>query len=625
MEYNYHVELFTHTEPRFKCTRCPKTFFMRRTLLQHSQSHDEEYERERQRVSMADPKNIKECEICQIPFSNRQRLRHHMLTVHEEPKHKCAKCGKAFHYKGELNRHELVHAKNESGYLPPQEKKPKTVVEPASIPTCEQCNIQFLNKRIRHHHMVTVHSEPKFKCPYCPKVCYFLNTLERHQKTHSKIGAEKMCKTCGLQFETAAKKWRHMLNVHQIPRYRCPECADPFMYKRRLRRHMKHRHKKEIPVMSHGPYSMLSKNCSKCNLEFADMDEKRKHMQENHAELLVWCSQCPKAFGHKGSLQRHEQRVHGALPVRQVNAILEANALLQPNTVSDGPKGRNRTQWAKNCWECGLKFTTSTQSNAHMREKHQDRLFKCLECPSTFINERSLVLHNRSHNKVPRTVTEKTCSKCGVMFPTKSEKYKHMMEDHADSMYKCSQCPKLFVYKAKLEKHEKTPHDTMEEKPPQKLVAETACSICGLQLETRPKKRHHMLTAHSEPKFECSLCGKQFYYKQLLDRHETSHRKQNKRLTDASKSDGNNINNHIVDGSYGNTAAGLQLECKADEFSIHENRADIAVDNEAYGFKPDEEKPNDNNTIQIKTEPNDTTYIIVPTQPQLIKQENSYG
>lgn len=47
------------------------------------------------------------------------------------------------------------------------------------------------------------------------------------------------------------------------------------------------------------------------------------------------------------------------------------------------------------------------------------------------------------------------------------------MEDHADSMYKCSQCPKLFVYKAKLEKHEKTPHDTMEEKPPQKLVAET--------------------------------------------------------------------------------------------------------------------------------------------------------
>lgn len=111
----------------------------------------------------------------------------------------------------------------------------------------------------------------------------------------------------------------------------------------------------------------------------------------------------------------------------------------------------------------------------------------------------------------------------------------------------------------------------------------------------------------------------------MLDRHETSHRKQNKRLTDASKFDGNNINNHIVDGSYGNTAAGLQLECKADEFSIHENRADIAVDNEAYGFKPDEEKPNDNNTIQIKTEPNDTTYIIVPTQPQLIKQENSYS
>ncbi|XP_058524390.1 PR domain zinc finger protein 14 [Ochotona princeps] len=91
------------------------------------------------------------CSLCKRSFEKRDRLRIHILHVHEKHRpHKCSTCGKCFSQSSSLNKHMRVH----SGDRPYQ---------------CVYCTKKFTASSILRTHIRQHSGEKPFKCKYCGK------------------------------------------------------------------------------------------------------------------------------------------------------------------------------------------------------------------------------------------------------------------------------------------------------------------------------------------------------------------------------------------------------------------------------------------------------------------------
>ncbi|CAH1790242.1 unnamed protein product [Owenia fusiformis] len=133
------------------------------------------------------------------------------------------------------------------------------------------------------------------------------------------------------------------------------------------------------------------------------------------------------------------------------------------------------------CHFCGSHFSTNYNMQRHMRSRHGAGClvpYTCYNCDKTFTRKEYLIEH--------MTIA-------------------HRSSDQ-DEMFVCAKCPKQFLSKRRLRRHEKTHANT-----------EFYCDICqenglsDMQVRSFKTKEYldkHKRITHGKVVFECPHCGK---------------------------------------------------------------------------------------------------------------------
>ncbi|KAF5299924.1 hypothetical protein FQR65_LT09319 [Abscondita terminalis] len=393
---SYRHKLLTN---KYKCSQCPKEFWMQAHLYVHQIGHKRN-----------------NCSHCGLVFSKYINLKNHLKEQHnitlQKPSFKCKICTKSYVKRRSLYRHLGCHYKF----------------------VCLDCGCVSKTAEEHDNHLVTHKDDKPWKCVKCGdkfsrRQLYF-NHLKRHDRYK--------CLTCKENFASQSHALRHKKHGHVVkglePRMYCPYCPSTFFRSLSLQIHLdKHRDKG------------TTLQCKFCVKSFQTPRQYFKHClttthDENSPDKEFFvCEHCGKQFTKKHVFEKHLHRFHGQQLGPYSCNYCEYKTRFRPN-LSRHLKLHFTKQNEYMCDHCGKYFSNVAVLNDHIKYVHkEEKLLHCTKCDKSFKRNSELNRHLHTHSDI----RPYCCEMCPNTYKRISHLRRH--EENAHGLAKKSNRIKRFL------------------------------------------------------------------------------------------------------------------------------------------------------------------------------------
>ena len=175
-------------------------------------------------------------------------------------------------------------------------------------PGCSHVNAQ---KSLLHQHIKAVHYCDPFLCTICAETFVYKKSLDKHLKRVHKAGPQSfkyVCPECGKGTDDRTQYGIHLEGHDHLRRYSCNVCGQVFYAQSQLTTHLKNSCVSSTNTSS-------SFECSVCRQHYKTEDRYREHFRSDHinTENLkpYFCEDCISRYYTESGFQRHQDRCKG--------------------------------------------------------------------------------------------------------------------------------------------------------------------------------------------------------------------------------------------------------------------------------------------------------------------------
>ncbi|XP_069671848.1 zinc finger protein 432-like isoform X2 [Periplaneta americana] len=359
---------------------------------------------------------------------------------------------------------------------------------------CETCGHVLPRKTALIMHQQRKHKPQNFSCSYCDKSFRNAIAMRVHERSHTKVAAEKsepttyMCEFCGKSFRgKKTLKEHHLANHSDIKPYKCDKCDRNYGSLASLDIH-KATHSNETPFL-----------CDLCGKSFKHVSNlrshKRSHMDDSDKNRQV-CEVCGKGFRSRFHLNEHMNVHSGRRPYACNVCGKHFHKKIQLRQHGSAHSGMQPFK----CPLCGVRFNRRGNMTQHIKRHDRERKYTCRVCNEGFATLGSVLSHRKKHTKeeVENSIRQQTGA----------------VDDPEQVAYKCEVCGKLLAKKESLTIHRRS---HTGEKP-------FECGVCGKRLSNKSSLAYHMRSFHTgERPHTCQYCGEGFLSREARLVHERIH------------------------------------------------------------------------------------------------------
>lgn len=264
----------------------------------------------------------------------------------------------------------------------------------------------------------------------------------------------------------------------RITIFSCDNCGEIFKNTKLLINHCKDEHGMARSAVR--PFK-----CLQCDRRFPSSSNLGQHEKLHVGEKKHICTFCGRGFVRGSDLKVHE-KTH--LNQREYKCPFcgESFNALKNLRIHKIIKHVDRSTWNYQCEQCGRRFHTKSNYDAHMRRHYGEKPFPCTICQKPFV--------------------------------TKDELKKHLISHTNIRAFQCPHCDREYKENRVLKVHLTAAHGVGNSRVPMK-VKRHKCELCGTGFYYKNKLERHMRTHTGERPFPCGLCNKRFTDNAYLSQH----------------------------------------------------------------------------------------------------------